>query len=374
MDGEPELKTWIGILVGRDDRRRHEELVALLEELALHRPKTLKQFAFVMTGGTFRRILGLECPDPNGLYEQLVRTPVSQKVRDILMENGIIRLPMHQEGGVLHMSYLVVRRQLSILWPFYTPITPHWLNPDNSALMRLCDCWHVNRLFNRRSIDEWIDSEQCVTDATRNRQSWPPKVEVEFPAIKEKLALTFQPFKGRGETLPEWVPTIVNKVQGSRIDQRRRLALISHDQMKDRMVEFVVDYERELNEHFDQIITTGTTGKLIQEASRVLRGKVFPYYSGPKGGDIEIALEIARGLIGSVVFFIDPLRPHPHIDDIRVVIGACMMSQVRMLTNERQAREWMESKRSERGTQMPETLEFVQGSVPSGSTDGGTDV
>jgi methylglyoxal synthase len=327
----------------------------LLEDLALNRPKTLKLFAFVMTGGTFRRILGLDCPDPKGLYEPLERTSVREDVRNILMENGVIRLPMHQEGGVLYMSYLVVRRRLSILWPFYTPITPHWLNPDNSALMRLCDCWHVNRLFNRRSIDEWIDSEQCLADASRNRQPWPPKIEVEFPAIDD-LALTFKPFTERKTTSPEWIPTIASKT-GRRVDHTRRLALISHDQMKDRMVEFVVDYERELDEHFDQIITTGTTGKLIQDASRVLRNKVKPYYSGPKGGDIEIALEVARKLVDSVVFFIDPLRPHPHIDDIRVVIGACMMAPVRMLTNERQAREWMESKRGMRRDTQSKTMD-----------------
>ena len=44
-----------------------------------------------------------------------------------------------------------------------------------------------------------------------------------------------------------------------------------------------------------------------------------------------------------VMFFIDPLHPHPHIEDIRVVFGACMIQdQVRMLTNEMQGREWME--------------------------------
>ncbi len=39
----------------------------------------------------------------------------------------------------------------------------------------------------------------------------------------------------------------------------------------------------------------------------------------------------------------DPLHPHPYIEDIRVVFGACMIQdKVHMLTNEMQAREWME--------------------------------
>lgn len=66
--------------------------------------------------------------------------------------------------------------------------------------------------------------------------------------------------------------------------------------------------------------------------------------SGPKGGDIEIATEILFGRCHMVIFFIDPL--HPRTDDMRVVFSACMAeienNDVRMLTNEVQAREWIE--------------------------------
>jgi methylglyoxal synthase len=69
---------------------------------------------------------------------------------------------------------------------------------------------------------------------------------------------------------------------------------------------------------------------------------VHIYHSGPKGGDIEVATEIIFGRCHVVIFLIDPLKPHPHLDDIRVILGAGMMQDVEMLTNERQAREWME--------------------------------
>jgi methylglyoxal synthase len=120
------------------------------------------------------------------------------------------------------------------------------------------------------------------------------------------------------------------------------IALIAHDDMKDRMVEFAVDYERELA-LFKRILTTGTTGKVVEDAAPLLKGKVVRRNSGPKGGDVEIAAEILYGYCHVVVFFVDPLHAQPHVDDIRVVFGACMTQEsVRMLTNERHAREWMD--------------------------------
>jgi methylglyoxal synthase len=118
--------------------------------------------------------------------------------------------------------------------------------------------------------------------------------------------------------------------------------MIAHDEMKDRMIQFAIDYEQELARKFDLIVTTGTTGARIKEAAPLLKELVSPRKSGPKGGDIEIATEIILGLIETVIFFVDPLHAHPHSDDIRVVFGACMMNPVRMLSNERQARDWME--------------------------------
>lgn len=120
------------------------------------------------------------------------------------------------------------------------------------------------------------------------------------------------------------------------------VALISHDEMKARMIDFVIDYEHELTK-FRYIIATGTTGKLIQDASPLLAGKIRRYHSGPKGGDIEIATEILFGGCHVVVFFVDPLHAHPHTEDIKVVFGACMVNdEVRILSNEMHARDWMD--------------------------------
>jgi methylglyoxal synthase len=119
------------------------------------------------------------------------------------------------------------------------------------------------------------------------------------------------------------------------------IALIAHNEMKTRMVEFAVDHEQELNK-FGTILATGTTGREVAGSTTSLLKKMVRHHSGPKGGDIEIATAILAGQCDVVIFFIDPLSPHPHIDDIRVVFQACMVSdRVVMITNEMHAREFM---------------------------------
>ena len=122
------------------------------------------------------------------------------------------------------------------------------------------------------------------------------------------------------------------------------VALIAHDEMKSRMIEFAIDHESELRK-FRSILATGTTGREVAAStSSLIDKKIFRYHSGPKGGDIEIATEIVYGKCDIVIFLVDTLHAHPHREDILVVFQACMISpQVLMITNEMHAREFMRS-------------------------------
>jgi methylglyoxal synthase len=214
------------------------------------------------------------------------------------------------------------------VWPFLTPLTAHWLNPENLALMRLCDQWHVKRLMNLGSVEEWFTKEAAL-DVKRNLQKTPPHLDLTQRSIRPSRGTHAH----RIDRSVDRQPTQVSEMT---------IALIAHDQMKERMVEFAIDNEPELDK-FARILSTGTTGREVAANTRNLDKKLHRYHSGPKGGDIEIATEILFGECHVVVFFVDPLRPHPHVEDIRVVFGACMIQdQVRMLTNEMQAREWMQ--------------------------------
>lgn len=124
------------------------------------------------------------------------------------------------------------------------------------------------------------------------------------------------------------------------------IALIAHDEMKKRMADFVYEFRHELRDqsHFSKILCTGTTGKVVLDASPAIEDKIYRYDSGPQGGDVEIATEILYGHCHVVVFFVDPMKPHPHVDDVRAVYAACMLQpNVRMFTNEHQAHEWFEA-------------------------------
>ncbi|APG06010.1 hypothetical protein BJI69_20300 [Luteibacter rhizovicinus DSM 16549] len=101
------------------------------------------------------------------------------------------------------------------------------------------------------------------------------------------------------------------------------LALIAHDGMKKAMLTFVEDYF-DLLSRFARRVSTASTGLRLNELAR---GRGWPidiawtscYRSGPLGGDAEIADLVLRHQCQRVIFFCDPLVPHPHDADISML-------------------------------------------------------
>ena len=79
------------------------------------------------------------------------------------------------------------------------------------------------------------------------------------------------------------------------------IALIAHDSKKELMVQFCTAYCRILSQH--KLVATGTTGKLISEATGL---QVQRFLAGVQGGDQQIASRIACNEIDLLLFF----RPH----------------------------------------------------------------
>lgn len=341
--GSSELpRTLVGVLSSRDDGPTHTALVGLLERLAgKDYDHIFPRFGFVFTGGTYDRLF------EDGVLPSGTGTKVKNRAA---YQTNTLRLPPFSEGGVILLAQLVVERRISVVWPFLSPQTSHWLHADNAAFLRLCDHWRVNRLLNPFSVQQWIDQGGALAQLHRNPQDW-PLTQLDVGSVDAKYASLGDPAVAPpGEAkfpIPRTPPyhfDLPSQVsEGKRKAPNLRLALIAHDEMKDRMLTFVSDYQSELKRNFARIITTGTTGSQIRDAVEPLSSRIHRYHSGPKGGDIQIATEILLGLIDAVIFFVDPLHPHPHIDDIRALVGACIMRPVRMLTNERQAREWIEN-------------------------------
>lgn len=325
---EQKRKTLVGVLAGHDDRRPNASLVATFTHLHRYSAR-LDHFHFVITGGTWDRIFYGD--------DDLELSPLPDNVAEWLRARAT-PLPAATQGGVILMSYLISQRECSIVWPFYSANGNHWQRHENLAFIRLCDQWHVKRLMNRGSVLMWFDNEADV-DRNRNLQSIPPQPTLErLAGARVPIPLdarTPRTLSRRGRPISALKPK-------EKEFSEMTIALIAHDEMKSRMIDFAIDHEAELKK-FGTILATGTTGREVAAAtSEEIHDKMIRYHSGPKGGDIEIATAILYGLCDVVIFLVDPLRPHPHVEDIRVVFEACMISDhVVMITNEMHAREFM---------------------------------
>jgi methylglyoxal synthase len=107
-----------------------------------------------------------------------------------------------------------------------------------------------------------------------------------------------------------------------------RIALIAHDNRKPDMVEWARYNRDTLAEH--KLWATGTTGGLIADQ---LGLEVHRFLSGPLGGDQQVGAAIAEGRLDLVIFFWDPLEPHPHDVDVKALLRIAVVYNVPMACN-----------------------------------------
>jgi methylglyoxal synthase len=324
-----QLKTVIGVLASRDSELKNDQLAELFERKLKNNTSRviLSQFHFIFTGGTFDRVVTGDAPlgSVKSLKNRL--TGRKRRIYNDFVANTT-RLPDHSQGGVIILAQMVVHRSCRIIWSFFDPMEAHWLRPENLALLRLADVWKARVLMNPRSVENWIDQE-AEEDVTFNLTEVPPSLKL---SIGEEVKAN--PRVGGGSELKRYPRPS---------DLPETVALIAHDEMKERMIDFVVEYEREIDNEFKHILATATTGTHIKAVAPSLEQKLIRVQSGPKGGDIEIATDILYGRCHHVIFFTDPLSPHPHLADIRTVFAACMLQDdVRVFTTDYCARLWAE--------------------------------
>jgi methylglyoxal synthase len=109
---------------------------------------------------------------------------------------------------------------------------------------------------------------------------------------------------------------------------QRRIALVAHDGRKQDMREWA-EFNREvLAEH--RLSATGTTGGMLSEE---LGLSVTRFHSGPFGGDQQIGARIADGEIDLLVFFWDPLEPHPHDHDVKALLRVAVLWNIPVACN-----------------------------------------
>lgn len=113
----------------------------------------------------------------------------------------------------------------------------------------------------------------------------------------------------------------------------KRVALVAHDNCKRDLVEWVEWNWKILLNH--KLICTGTTGRLVEDAISKKLEKEQPFNhsiiklkSGPFGGDQQLGAMVAEGNIDILIFFWDPMQPHPHDVDVKALLRISVLYNI----------------------------------------------
>ena len=120
---------------------------------------------------------------------------------------------------------------------------------------------------------------------------------------------------------------------------QKSIALVAHDNRKKDLIEWVEWNVNILLSH--KLTCTGTTGSLVE---KIIQDKfttmniphdftIQKLRSGPLGGDQQLGSLITEGKIDFVIFFWDPMEPHPHDVDVKALLRITVLYNIPIACN-----------------------------------------
>ena len=107
-----------------------------------------------------------------------------------------------------------------------------------------------------------------------------------------------------------------------------KIGLIAHDAKKILMQNFCIACKGILENN--EVYATGTTGRLIEEATGLT---IHKYLAGHLGGENQLGSQIENNDIDLVIFLRDPLTAKPHEPDVNIVVQLCDRYNIPLATN-----------------------------------------